>query len=762
MVFPVGLGGLTLRAGRAVETAIAATTGAGRVGSSITKGAIENLVLASGNEAAKVFMSKPDLSVESALSNVGFATAIGGGIGGAFGVVPELWKVAKGNKLTSMLNGVKAATEGKPTSELAKLDLAVAPELEAALSDSPVAQRTFQELMQSDTSSAKELIGMVDNFNQGLADSAARVIGRTADDVAALSSAETGAAIKETLERNLLSRYEPIAKQYDVLEAKFGTAAIAPEIRDSLAGQLQQIVVNEGLLKSKAAAPLLKLVVETMEDLPKQANAQDLRLLAQNLREANPFGSPGYQVAKKVNSVLSSGMDETLSAAAGAEGAEAAALFKTTQAEYRALKGTIEDLNDYLHAGKARGTQSFVQAIKNMDPETVARRLSQEKTELVNLLSQQFPEIGEAVKQYSYDKLLKASISEGKLNIKSLAKRIEKLEPEMRDRLFTPEQLDKLSAIRTLQEKIPKNMNPSGTAKTIEAIMSRQAATMAGAIMGGMGGGLGALAASLGLKEVKDSFKMGMLRFLASDAPTNAAALKQAMGMAAAVEKGQRALDNGVKAVFGAKNGTVKPADTSKLKELVEEFEQQPEKMLNVGGELGHYLPDQASALGMATVRNIRYLASQKPSTAPLSPLDGPRKVAESEEADYDRALEIAQQPLIVLDGVRDGRINPKDLQHLAQMYPALRAQMGDKLQAELIEAVGRGQIIPYATKIGLSAFLGQPLESSLQPQAIQAAQPQPTPQPQQGQPPRKSNTLHKLPTSYQTPGQARSRDRLQ
>lgn len=740
--------------GKMVARGIGETTAAARVGSLATRAAIENMVFSGSDEVAKMFMGAPDQPVETALANIGLSGAIGGTLGGAFGAVPELWKLGQGRKVSNLLDGIKLSAEGKPTAELAKLQIMTAPEIDAALSQSPVARARFQELMQSDTVAGRHTQELLTKFTDSLDDATVRTLGRTADDVADLSIAKTGEGIKNSLDDVISKRYEPIAKSYDDLEAKFGTAVVAPEAREIASGKLQQLVVDEGLLKSKAAAPMLKIVSEAMEDLPKQANAQDLRVLAKNIRDANPFGKEGYHVAKKVVSIINDAMDGTLASAADGSGLGQA--FKATQSEYRGLRTMLEDLNDYLHAGKVRGTESFTQAIKNMDPETVAKRLSQDKVQLTEVLEQSFPEVAAKVKQYKYDALIDKAKVGDRIDTKKLNKLIDALEPETKARLFTPEQLEQIQSIASLKDRIPKNMNPSGTAKTIAGILSQPAAGLAGLLLGGATGGVGAVLSAMGLKEGSAAAKLAMLRFLGSSEPTNAAAFKQALGMAAAVEKGERTINKAVKEVFTGKVKTEQP-NTDKLKKLVEEYTQDESKFMKVGAELGHYLPDQAGALSMAAVRNIRYLASQRPNTAPLSPFDATRKVSDTEEAKYDRALQIAERPLLILDGVQQGRINPQDMQHLRQMYPALANSLATKLQMQVIEHKGEDGRIPFKTQMGLSAYLGQPLSTNLQPQAIQASQPQQVSmQPQQGQPVRKTTGMPKLGQAYQTPSQVR------
>lgn len=758
MLTPAGAAAAGIGKMGAAALGLGEATAAARVGSLATRAAIENMVFSGSDETAKMFMGVPDQSVETALTNIGLSGAIGGALGGAFGAVPELWKLGQGRKVSSLLDGIKLSAEGKPTAELAKLQIMAAPEIDAALSQSPMARARFQELMQSDTVAGRHTQELLTKFTDSLDDATVRTLGRTADDVADLSIAKTGEGIKNSLDDVISKRYEPIAKSYDDLEAKFGTAVVAPETREIASGKLQQLVVDEGLLKSKAAAPMLKIVSEAIEDLPKQANAQDLRVLVKNTLEANPHMSPGSRIAKQVARIINEAQDNTLLAAADSIGDSAGAMFRSTQSEYRLLRETMEDLNDYLSAGlrKGEGVGSFTDNILAMDPETVAKRLSQDKVQLAEVLEQSFPEVAEKVKQYKYDSLIDKAKVGDRIDTKKLSKLIDALEPETKTRLFTPEQLAQIQSIANLKDRIPKNMNPSGTAKTIAGILAQPAAGLAGLLLGGASGGAGAMLAAMGLKEGSAAAKLAMLRFLGSSEPTNAAAFKQALGMAAAVEKGEQVVNKAVRDVFTGKVKTEQP-NTTKLKKLVEEYTQDESKFMKVGADLGHYLPDQAGALSMAAVRNIRYLASQRPNTAPLSPFDAARKVSDTEEAKYDRALQIAERPLLILDGVQQGRINPQDMQHLRQMYPALANSLATKLQMQVIEHKGENGRVPFKTQMGLSAYLGQPLSSNLQPQAIQASQPQQASmESAQGQPVRKTTGMPKLGQAYQTPSQVR------
>ena len=131
------------------------------------------------------------------------------------------------------------------------------------------------------------------------------------------------------------------------------------------------------------------------------------------------------------------------------------------------------------------------------------------------------------------------------------------------------------------------------------------------------------------------------------------------------------------------------------------------------------------------------------------------------QEADYNRALDIAQNPLLVVPDIKNGTINLRDLQHLNAMYPELYAKISQKLVEEMAAQVEKDLLIPYRTKLGLSMFMQQPLDHSMSIEMLQSSQMQFAPMsPQQGGPgpmsQAKGKNLIGLPKQYATPQQTR------
>ncbi len=212
-------------------------------------------------------------------------------------------------------------------------------------------------------------------------------------------------------------------------------------------------------------------------------------------------------------------------------------------------------------------------------------------------------------------------------------------------------------------------------------------------------------------------------------------------------------------------------ADNDKLDKQITALQKNPEKLLNIvnGQHVGHYMPDHQTALAASATRASQYLQSIKPQPHKIGPLDKEVPPQPSEVARYNRALSIANQPAIVLDHVKHGTLLASDIQDLHSMYPALYKNMAKKLTADMISASSADETIPYKTRIGTSLFLGAPVDASMTPQAIMAAQPQPKPMGQQqaggqgGNQKRKGSTSklgQKTNKMYLTPGQGAEADR--
>jgi hypothetical protein len=144
--------------------------------------------------------------------------------------------------------------------------------------------------------------------------------------------------------------------------------------------------------------------------------------------------------------------------------------------------------------------------------------------------------------------------------------------------------------------------------------------------------------------------------------------------------------------------------------------------------------PEQAMMLGGAKARVHNYLNSVKPQKHLGLPFDSipPQK---ENDRHYNNAVDTAARPLHILDQIKDGSIEPSKFKHFAQMHPELHELLKKKMTNKITEMqTNKGKKPPFKIRQAMSVFMTQPLEQSLTPQAIIAAQATFQPQqPQQG-----------------------------
>ena len=176
-----------------------------------------------------------------------------------------------------------------------------------------------------------------------------------------------------------------------------------------------------------------------------------------------------------------------------------------------------------------------------------------------------------------------------------------------------------------------------------------------------------------------------------------------------------------------------------------------------------HY-PEQNILLSAARGRISNYLSAMKPQQHPqkLAFDDAPDN--REAQKSYDKALDIANDPLSVLDKLSNGMLEPDHVKHFNAMHPELNSLLQKKLTERITKAQMDGEKPSYKVRQGLSMFMGTALSGELTPGNIQAAQSvfmqkQQQQQSQQAPKGKKSSaTLSKADQAYLTGDQARQK----
>jgi hypothetical protein len=230
--------------------------------------------------------------------------------------------------------------------------------------------------------------------------------------------------------------------------------------------------------------------------------------------------------------------------------------------------------------------------------------------------------------------------------------------------------------------------------------------------------------------------------------------------------KGEAAMGRAAKAVFNEGSEVIinSAMPTSKDREVLDKAlkvsETNPESLLNTKSQLGHYMPEHSAMLSQIGSTAVNYLNSLRPVSAKASPLDHEKPINPVAQAAYHRALDIAENPLMVTHHISKGTLTQQDVTTLSTVMPGVYRSMTAKLSSAMMEHVTKGDSVSYQTRMGLSLFLGQPLDSTLSSTSIASAQPVQEPQGQpQGQskaPSSSTSKLSKISLASQTPLQAR------
>jgi len=310
---------------------------------------------------------------------------------------------------------------------------------------------------------------------------------------------------------------------------------------------------------------------------------------------------------------------------------------------------------------------------------------------------------------------------------------------------------------------------------------NKGASTLANAagetVAGGVGGVAGTLVghplvgAWVGEKLLSPVFSVLAKPF--AEQAVNSEAMRSSVDFVANAVKGDMTLNNSVKALF--QTGEIVPkylmpdADSRKKLEKSLAHMDNPQNAMQVGGNIGHYMPAHGIAAASLAATAKNYLNSLKPKQVPASPFDSVPPVDKVQLAKYNRALDIAQQPLLILKYAKEGTLLPQDVQTIQAIYPGLHSALVNKLNSAMIEQKSAGKSIPYAQRVSLSMLMGStPLDSTMTPQNMQAVMHSAGMQQQAQQVAQASrrsgkpssatlNQINKVNSLYQTPLEARA-----
>lgn len=321
-----------------------------------------------------------------------------------------------------------------------------------------------------------------------------------------------------------------------------------------------------------------------------------------------------------------------------------------------------------------------------------------------------------------------------------------------------PDQLD-------LNEKVMNSIS-----KKVSPWVAAKLGSFLGSFVGHplLGGSIGYMASKFA-GEVPSAIGYGLLKALGGAAETVPSALKATINFASNVERGTNNIRKSVGYLFSDKDAEnlydpITDSQKNKIESAAEMYQKDPSQFLNVAGDLGTHLPDHASIYGSTISNGLQAVIDAKPKSTATGILDQPTKPSKIETANYNRTLQIVNNPQTALYHLSKGTILPSDVELLKSVHPGAYKIMSQEVWNHMVESQGKGQNVPYKQRLALSMFMGMPLDSTMTPMAIASNQPQPVAAPQGPKAPGgghgSKNALTKMPGMYTTSEQSREAKR--
>lgn len=139
--------------------------------------------------------------------------------------------------------------------------------------------------------------------------------------------------------------------------------------------------------------------------------------------------------------------------------------------------------------------------------------------------------------------------------------------------------------------------------------------------------------------------------------------------------------------------------------------------------ELYDVAPQTAQSMQASMLRALQFLQSKIPTKNNNNPFEAEYEPSAMELSQYNRYLSVVEKPSIAFEQMNKGILGPETIETLSTVYPKLYDHMKQVLLSKATDRLQKGETIPFKVKQQMSFFLGQPVDSSFNPQAVTANQ---------------------------------------
>lgn len=749
----------------------------GKTGTSIAAKAAgfgaEGALYGLGQSISENALGDHDLVSQQTLANIGMSAALGGGLGslvGSFGgkalealdsSSPEAKLQAQ--RISQMVDGSSPEGALLSTSNSADEKLSLMDALRAQkdnaneikkageLIGAPVlpAQTSSSKFIQDATSSLSQqptIPGVITQqaIQKGF-DSVDQTIKGVLGSAEHLSPYDAGSLIKEQVQKTVDDMYAPLKEAYQERSNLGQTIQIPDEARLKLWNKLQETAQNTGSVGSEASK-----LVETYADRALSQNT--VKQLDELISEIGEKQTSAYRAGETKNSVALGALKDELkdfqirqitkqgrdlAKAIGPEAEqyanEAVQQHKDVTKKYAQFKEILGDLGSDQRLGKTKTHGAVENVLDGIANEKVLDKMFDPKNaDGLLRLQKNFPEVFKTLTDQKKSQILQAAMEDGRVKVGKVLGQLydeKKMSSKVRGLLFSPEELEKLNASKTWVESLPKNINPSGTSKgqAFHEFITHPFKSAAANFVG------------FATQKLIDHF---------ASSPEEAAKVMSLVNTQKAAQKTASKIDLNISNILGK---TARPVaqrlmskiedvddykkKTEAIKEAANNFQALDQKVSDATSGLYDHAPKITDSMKFAMGRGIQFLNSKIPQTAPMDVFQEAPEPSQAEISQFKRYYDIVENPLSALNQLKDNSLVPETMESLTAVYPKLYEQMQQKLMTQITGLKDRTKL-PYQMKIAISHFMGQPIDSSLNYQAVmanqQAFQPPPQGNPQQ------------------------------
>lgn len=774
--------GAVTKAGTAVETAArgilpeASTFATKALAGGTAKAlgsAVEGAAFGAGNLVSEHALGDPDITAEKIASDIGFSSLIGAGLGFGGGIL----EAALPRKAADIVKGIKedgqkavqterAATEAatgipmapaddtlagsldamhvepekkasiieglqqlKPNADEIKEagDLIGAPVLEGQISASKHVQDLDSNLSQSPT-----IVGVKRQqlYQKGY-DAVQKAVDSSLGAGTELSEAETGNLVKKGLTEKFGEELAPINKLYSDIKELTPTLPL----EEKGLAQVSKDILDIDNIKVSHSSPQYQLAKNVSDELLGIKNVDELKSFRSILNE-RAYGVPALkrvvgQIQEKLasleeNSIVS--FAEKNFAADSEYGQEVKNLIsqrKQANKLYSGLREKMSELGDVIGKKKIYGPQEFINFIDDLTPEKLTKKLfAKNNSEFLKFFSEQFPDEFKAISTFEKQKIKSASITDGIINPNKVLKQIDKYSPEVKNLLFTPEEQKVLDASKVWIDSVPKNINPSGTAKAVayrDYFEKPISAALSNLKDLGIDKALKSLYNTGATVEETDRFRVLIQLERLAQKTT-----RQIESAAKTAVRAALPTAIGIGAIEGVRNRDTEESREDKIDRFktktykISNIAQNPEDLFHTITQktdgIYEHAPLITEKLQQVAVKGVNFLASKIPQTISTGPLGEDIEPSMTQIDKFNRYQKAVEKPLSTLKDLEEGTLTREALEALQAVHPSLYQEMKNEV---MTLAIKHKNELPYQKKLMLSFFLGQDLDNSTKSESI-------------------------------------------